>query len=156
MLEVPREAPQEPLKGPWPQIWKQWVWWWLSCLSCTDETETETKHSPIVLTVGGIRERGSIGDDAKATDLREQYVNIGGSRLQCTWRPLGEQSCWTGLPQQCAGDMIKEVDQGPVRLWLVLAVPNMRSTPKTRLAAVTRTVELTTGTMCVSQWLTCF
>lgn len=28
--------------------------------------------------------------------------------------------------------------------------------PKTRLAAVTRTVELATGAMCVSQWLTCF
>lgn len=55
------------------------------------------------------------------------------------------------VPAMCTGR-----DQGLVRSRLVLDEAKMRSIPKTRLAAVTRTVELATGAMCVSQWLTCF
>lgn len=60
---------QEPLDRP--QILKrlEW-WWWLSCQ--THINETETNHSPDVLTVGGVREVGYIGGSAKATGPKSE------------------------------------------------------------------------------------
>lgn len=57
--------PRNTWRGPQTsKLWKQWAWWWPLCLKHADETETERKHSPIVLTVGGIREVGFMGGDA--------------------------------------------------------------------------------------------
>lgn len=89
-----------------------------------------------------------------------QHMNIGGSKLQYIWRPLGgrghvEQACPSkraqaiALVEGCRSCLaVAGLDFGRSK--------KMRCIPKTRLAAVTRTVELATGTMCVSQWLTCF